>query len=56
MLRAIDTPNSEGAGGPLNLPQADDLTKPLWDSGARDALHQAAQDEDLDFPGPGPRR
>jgi integrase len=28
--------------------------KPLWDSGVRDALHQAAQDEDCDFPGLGP--
>jgi integrase len=28
--------------------------KPLWDSGVRDALHQAAQDEGCDFPGLGP--
>jgi integrase len=28
--------------------------KPLWDSGVRDALHQAAQDEGCDFAGLGP--
>jgi integrase len=28
--------------------------KPLWDSGVRDAVHQAAQDEGCDFPGLGP--
>src|SRR5207302_9423526 len=28
--------------------------KPLWDSGVRDALHQAAQVEGCDFPGLGP--
>jgi integrase len=28
--------------------------KPLWDSGVRDALHQAAQAEGCDFPGLGP--
>ena len=28
--------------------------KPLWDSGVRDALHQAAQAEGCDFPGFGP--
>jgi integrase len=28
--------------------------KPLWDSGVRDALHQAAEQEDCDFPGLGP--
>jgi integrase len=28
--------------------------KPLWDSGVRDALHQAAKDEGCDFPGLGP--
>ena len=28
--------------------------KPLWDSGVRDALHQAADAEDCDFPGLGP--
>ena len=27
--------------------------KPLWDSGVRDSLHQAAQAEDCDFPGLG---
>ena len=43
------------AGGLSGLPQADNLTKPHWDSRAQDALHQAAQDEGLDFPGPGPR-
>ncbi len=31
-----------------------DHDKPLWDSGVRDALHQAAQDEGCDFPGLGP--
>lgn len=30
------------------------LEKPLWDSGVRDALHQAAQAEGCDFPGLGP--
>ena len=28
--------------------------KPLWDSGVRDALHQAAEEEGCDFPGLGP--
>jgi integrase len=28
--------------------------KPLWDSGVRDALHQAAEDGGCDFPGLGP--
>ncbi len=28
--------------------------RPLWDSGVRDALHQAAEEEDCDFPGLGP--
>ncbi len=28
--------------------------RPLWDSGVRDALHQAADDEGCDFPGLGP--
>jgi len=28
--------------------------RPLWDSGVRDALHQAAQAEGCDFPGLGP--
>lgn len=28
--------------------------RPLWDSGVRDALHQAAEDEGCDFPGLGP--
>jgi len=28
--------------------------KPLWDSGVRDALHQAAASEGCDFPGLGP--
>ena len=28
--------------------------KPLWDSGVRDALHQAAQQEGCDFAGLGP--
>ncbi len=28
--------------------------KPLWDSGVRDALHQAAEAEGCDFPGLGP--
>ena len=28
--------------------------KPLWDSGVRDALHQAAEAESCDFPGLGP--
>src|ERR1700691_1765933 len=30
------------------------LGKPLWDSGVRDALHQAAEAEGCDFPGLGP--
>ncbi|HZT30950.1 MAG TPA: site-specific integrase, partial [Bryobacteraceae bacterium] len=34
--------------------QKRDHDKPLWDSGVRDALHQAAQDEGCDFPGLGP--
>jgi hypothetical protein len=28
--------------------------KPIWDSGVRDALHQAAEAEGCDFPGLGP--
>jgi integrase len=28
--------------------------RPLWDSGVRDALHQAAETEECDFPGLGP--
>jgi integrase len=28
--------------------------KPMWDSGVRDALHQATEAEDCDFPGLGP--
>src|SRR5207247_1641246 len=28
--------------------------RPLWDSGVRDALHQAAEAEGCDFPGLGP--
>ena len=28
--------------------------RPLWDSGVRDALHQAAEAEQCDFPGLGP--
>jgi integrase len=28
--------------------------RPLWDSGVRDALHQAAEAEECDFPGLGP--
>jgi len=28
--------------------------RPLWDSGVRDALHQAAEEEHCDFPGLGP--
>jgi len=34
--------------------QKRDPSKPLWDSGVRDALHQAAQAEGCDFPGLGP--
>jgi len=34
--------------------QKRDPEKPMWDSGVRDALHQAAQAEDCDFPGLGP--
>ena len=34
--------------------QRRDPSKPLWDSGVRDALHQAAQAEGCDFPGLGP--
>jgi integrase len=36
------------------FPQLSDNSKPLWDSGVRDALHQAAQDVGCDFPGLGP--
>lgn len=34
--------------------QKRDPSKPLWDSGVRDALHQAAHAEGCDFPGLGP--
>jgi integrase len=34
--------------------QKRDHDKPLWDSGVRDALHQAAAAEGCDFPGLGP--
>jgi integrase len=34
--------------------QKRDPTRPLWDSGVRDALHQAAELESSDFPGLGP--
>jgi integrase len=34
--------------------QKRDKTSPLWDSGVRDALHQAAAAEGCDFPGLGP--
>ncbi|MGC8731421.1 MAG: tyrosine-type recombinase/integrase, partial [Halothiobacillaceae bacterium] len=34
--------------------QKRDPLKPLWDSGVRDALHQAARAEGCDFPGLGP--
>jgi integrase len=33
------------------FPQETDILKPLWDSGVRKALKQAASDEGLDFPG-----
>jgi integrase len=36
------------------FPQASDPTKPLWDSGVRKALHEAAQEAGCDFPGLGP--
>jgi len=38
----------------LVFSQKPDPSKPLWDSGVRDALHQAAQAEGCDFPGLGP--
>ena len=36
------------------FPQRRDPSKPLWDSGVRDALHQAARAEGCDFEGFGP--
>jgi integrase len=36
------------------FPQVTDAAKPLWDSGVRKALHEAAQDVGCDFPGLGP--
>lgn len=36
------------------FPQASDPSKPLWDSGVRKALHEAAQDAGCDFAGLGP--
>ena len=36
------------------FPQRRDPSKPLWDSGVRDALHQAAKAEGCDFQGLGP--
>ena len=47
---------AEGAGAPDSwvFSQKRAPEKPLWDSGVRDALHQAAEDEGCDFPGLGP--
>lgn len=36
------------------FPQLSDPAKPMWDSGVRKALHEAAQDVGCDFPGLGP--
>jgi len=36
------------------FPQITDAAKPLWDSGVRKALHEAANDVGCDFPGLGP--
>jgi integrase len=36
------------------FPQSSDPSKPLWDSGVRKALHEAAQDVGCDFAGLGP--
>jgi integrase len=36
------------------FPQADDPSKPMWDSGVRKELHRAAAAEGCDFPGLGP--
>lgn len=49
------SPNSTGRG-PKDwiFPQASDPAKPMWDSGIRKALHEAAQEAGCDFPGLGP--
>jgi len=36
------------------FPQADDTSKPMWDSAVRKELHRAAEAEGCDFPGLGP--
>jgi integrase len=36
------------------FPQPEDPSKPMWDSGVREELHQAATAEGCDFPGLGP--
>jgi integrase len=36
------------------FPQAGDPAKPLWDSGVRKAIHEAAKEVGCDFPGLGP--
>jgi len=36
------------------FPQSSDVSKPLWDSGVRKALHDAAQEVGCDFAGLGP--
>ena len=36
------------------FPQASDPAKPMWDSGIRKAIHEAAEDVGCDFPGLGP--
>jgi len=43
-------PQSDKHGGPHN----GNLGKPMWDSGIRKALHEAAQGAGCDFPGLGP--
>ena len=47
------TPPKEGEPAPL-VAAIQDTRKPLWDSGVRDVLHQAAVAEGCDFPGLGP--
>ncbi len=46
--------NGPGAAGEFVFQQKRAPGKPLWDSGVRDALHQAAEAEGCDFEGLGP--
>ena len=54
--RFLDWIATLGRRGPNDwvFPQASDPAKPMWDSGIRKAIHDAAKDAGCDFPGLGP--